>query len=134
MIISAAFFYVYEVFIFQVVRGVKGQKLAQGDKKILSGALHISGTIYHMIVIYGTLLSSDDISAKFFFIFSKFWFSWLLGGNRAKNSPKWQEIMSVAHHISGTIHHLIVIFGTQMQNDIARSFLIFFQNFSFSEC
>ena len=57
MIISPAFFfYVYEVFIFQVVKGVKGQKMAQGDKKILSGALHISGTIYHMIVIYGTLL------------------------------------------------------------------------------
>ena len=56
MIISPAFFYVYEVFIFQVVKGVKGQKMAQGDKKILSGALHISGTIYHVIVIYGTLL------------------------------------------------------------------------------
>ena len=86
-----------------------------------------------MIVIYGTL-SNDDIFAKFFFIFSKFWFSGLLGGNRAKNSPKWQEIMSVVLHISGTIHHMIVIFGTQMQNDIARSFFKFFQNFSFSGC
>ena len=45
-------------------------------KNIPSGALHISGTIYHMIVIYGTLMISSDI----FFTFSKFWFSGLLGG------------------------------------------------------
>ena len=32
------------------------QKMVQNDKKILSGALHISGTINHMIVIYGTLV------------------------------------------------------------------------------
>ena len=30
---------------------VKEQKTAKDDKKILSVALHISGTIYHMIVI-----------------------------------------------------------------------------------
>ena len=34
---------------------VKRQKMAQDDKNILSVALHISGTIYHMIAIYGTL-------------------------------------------------------------------------------
>ena len=30
--------------------------MAKDDKKILSGALHISGTIYLMIVIYGALV------------------------------------------------------------------------------
>ena len=50
------FFHFFEIFIFQTGRGVKGQKMTQDDKKVLSGALHISGTIYHMIVIYGTLL------------------------------------------------------------------------------
>ena len=49
-----------------------------------------------------------------FFIFSKFWFFWLLGGKRAKNGPKWKIITSVTHHISGTLHHLILIFGTHM--------------------
>ena len=34
--------------------GVKEQKLAQDDKKILSGALHISGIIHQMILIFGT--------------------------------------------------------------------------------
>ena len=43
------------------------------------------------------------ISSGFFFIFSKFWFF----------SPKWEiTITSVMHHISGTVHHLIIIFGT----------------------
>ena len=51
-----AFFHFFDIFIFQAGRGVKGQKMVQDGKKILSGALHISGTIYHMIVIYCTLV------------------------------------------------------------------------------
>ena len=35
------------------------------------------------------------VSMGIFLIFSKFWFSRLLGGKRAKNSPKWQKILSV---------------------------------------
>ena len=34
--------------------GVKGQKMAQNDKKNLSVLLHISKSIHHMIVICGT--------------------------------------------------------------------------------
>ena len=53
MIISlGVFFNFFKVLIFWVVRGVKGQKNSQNDKK-MSVMLHISGTI-HMIVIYGT--------------------------------------------------------------------------------
>ena len=48
------FFHFYEILIFWAVRGVKGQKMAQDEKKILFVALHILGTIYYMIVIYGT--------------------------------------------------------------------------------
>ena len=50
------FFHFLKVLIFWVASGVKGQKLAQTDKKILSFTFHISGTIYHMIIIYGTLV------------------------------------------------------------------------------
>ena len=53
MIMSSVFFYFFKIFIFWVVRGVKGWKMVQNDKKILSVALHITGTIHHMIVIYG---------------------------------------------------------------------------------
>ena len=52
--ISRPFFYCFEIFIFWAVRSVKGQKIAQDGKKILSVALHISGTIHHMIWINGT--------------------------------------------------------------------------------
>ena len=43
--------------------------MAQDDKKILSGALHISGTIYHIIVIYGALVKNYEISRCFFHFF-----------------------------------------------------------------
>ena len=51
---SRFFFY---IFIFWAVMGVKGQEMAQNaKKKKMSVALHISGTIYLMIVIYSRLL------------------------------------------------------------------------------
>ena len=49
------FFFIFDIFIFQGVRGVKGQKIAQDDQKIPSVVeLHISGTMHHMILINGT--------------------------------------------------------------------------------
>ena len=42
-----------KILIFWVHGGLKGQKMVQNDKKIMSVALHISGAIHHMIVIYG---------------------------------------------------------------------------------
>ena len=42
--------------------GVKG-------KKILSVSLRISGTVYHMIVIFGTHVQKDDISSNNFEFF-----------------------------------------------------------------
>ena len=44
----------FQNFDFLGVSGVKGQKMAQNDKKILSVMVHISRTIHHMIVICGT--------------------------------------------------------------------------------
>ena len=49
-----------------------------------------------------------------FFIFSKFWFFGLLAGKSAKNSPKGQNILSVALPIWGTIHHMTVIYICKM--------------------
>ena len=51
--ISPGFFFFFDIFVFWTVRGVKGQKMVKDGKKILSVALHISGTIHHMILIYG---------------------------------------------------------------------------------
>ena len=64
-------FFIFDIFIIWAGRGVKGQKMAQDDKKILSVALHISGTTHHMILIYGTHVKKDNMS-KFFLHFFQF--------------------------------------------------------------
>ena len=56
MMPPGAFFQFCEILIFWAVRGVKGQNMAKDDKKNLSVAVDISGTIYHMIVIYDALV------------------------------------------------------------------------------
>ena len=49
MISPGVFFFIFvDIFIFWAVRGVKGQKIAHDDKKNLSVAFVILGTIYHM--------------------------------------------------------------------------------------
>ena len=49
--ISRYFLHFFQILIFRVKSGVKGQKLAQNDKNCL---LHsISGIIHHMIMIFG---------------------------------------------------------------------------------
>ena len=73
---------------------------------IMSVVLHISGTIHRMIVIYGTqVLRNDNISRHFFspvfqnFDFLRCYEGGGKGGERAKNCPKWQQILSVTLHI-----------------------------------
>ena len=55
--------------------------------------------------------------SRCFFHFFKFSFFRFLGGKWVKNGPKWQNILSVTLHISETVHHMIVIYGTPVQND-----------------
>ena len=85
---------------------------------------HISRTVHYLILIFGTDVQNDDISTGTFFIFLKFWFLGLLWG-RVKNSPKWKvKITSV----TGTIKHMIMIFGIVLQNDdISSHFFHFFK-------
>ena len=54
MISPGFFFHFFKILIFWVVSGVKGEKNDPNDKKIMFVALHISGTIPHVTVIYGT--------------------------------------------------------------------------------
>ena len=51
--ISSCFFHFFKIFILWVLRGVKGQKTAEITKNFVRHTLYISGTIHHMIVIYG---------------------------------------------------------------------------------
>ena len=52
-IISPGFLYLFQIYIFGINSGVKGQKMAQSDKKLCLVVFHISGSIHHMIVIFG---------------------------------------------------------------------------------
>ena len=113
MIISQNVFFIFSKFWFFGLLGVKMAKHGPKWQKILSVALHISGTIHRVTVIYGTHLWNDNIW-RCFFILSKFVFLGPHGGEMAKNSPEWQKVLSVAFHISGTIHHMIVIYCVNM--------------------
>ena len=65
------------------------------------------------------------ISPGIFFIISKFWFFGLLGGWMGKKWPKMTK-KSVSLCISGTVHHMIEVFGTYVQNDDISSNLFHF--------
>ena len=53
IISSGIFFIFFKTLIFKIIRvEVKGQKMAQSDKKFCV-SLQISGTVHHMIVIFG---------------------------------------------------------------------------------
>ena len=54
MIIYPGGFFNVKILIFQVVKGLKGQKMTQNVENFCFFAPYISGTIYHMIFIYGT--------------------------------------------------------------------------------
>ena len=56
IICPGVFFHSFKTLILWVVSGEKGQKMAQNVKKIISVTLHMSGTIDHVIAIYGTLV------------------------------------------------------------------------------
>ena len=78
--------------------------------------MHLSHVIsqeqYRILSLFLVHLCKMIISPGRFLIFSNFWFFVLLVGKRAKSSPKWQKLLSVVLHVSGTIHYIIVIYGT----------------------
>ena len=113
MISPYVFLQFFKISIFGVVRGLKGQKMVQNDKKFCPSH-SISQKPYIIRLSFMVHLCKMIISPGAFFIFSSFWFFGLLGSVRAKNCPKWQNILSVALNISGTIHHMIVIYGTDV--------------------
>ena len=112
MMVSGCFFCFFKIMIFRVVNGVKGQKMAQNKKFCLSHSISQEPfIIWSSFVIHNCKLI---VSPGFFFIFFKFWFFLLLGGSKCKNGPKWQKTLSVVLYISGSIHHMIFIYGTHV--------------------
>ena len=109
---SFFFFFFSKILIFWVVRLVKGQKMVQNVKKSVCCTQYLKNHISYDHHLWYTSVKWWYLHACLLF-FSKFWFSKLLGGEMAKNGPKWQKIMSIVLNISG-IKHMIIICGIQV--------------------
>ena len=86
---------------------------------------HISVTVWHMIMIFGTLLSNGNICgcfSLFFFIL----FFWVVRGVKGQKITQNGKTLSVTVHISGIIHHMLVLYGTLEWNDISWHFFHLF--------
>ena len=93
--ISRLFLHFFKILVFGVNRRVKEQKMAQNDKKLcLSHSISQEAYItWSWFLIHMCRM----ISLTIFFIFSKFWFFWFLGG------VKWEKMThysSLSHSIS----------------------------------
>ena len=126
------FFSFFIMLILQVVRRVKGQNMAQNDKKLCLPCL-VSQEAYIIWSSFMLLMCKRIISPGFF---SNFFQILIFGGQkwakRAKSGPTWQKNMSVTLHISGNIHHMIVIFWyTCVKWRHLQMLSSFFQNFNF---
>ena len=105
------------------------------DKK-LSVVLHISGTIHHMILDNGTQLQNNDISWCFLHFFKILIFQVVRRVKGQKISKMTKNIQNdkkllVVPYVSGTIHHMIFIYGTSTcVKGYLQAFLRFFPNFN----
>ena len=98
--------------------------------KLISVGAYTSGTIYHMILIYGTHVSIKGHFFSFFFFFQNFdfWYHYGGGGKRAKNGKKLCLFHSVSQELQ---HHMIMIFGTNVKMMISPA-IFFIYLFQFS--
>ena len=129
------FFFNFKILIFWVVSGLKGQKMAQNDKNFCLLHLIFQETISFDLHLWYTYMYKSIISPGIFFIFFNILIFGIIrgkgSGKREKNGPKWQKILSVSLSISGTIRHMIVIFGTHVQNDEISRKIFHFSKFWF---
>ena len=114
MIISPGVFYFFKFLIFRVVKGVKGQKMVQNDKKFCP--MHSSSQEPYIIWLSFMLhISKMIISSGVFFIFFKSLIFWVVRGEKGqKKAQNNKKNLSVIPYISGTIYHMIFIYGTHV--------------------
>ena len=81
----------------------------------MSVALCISGTVPHMIVVFGTHVQNDNVSSIFFHFF-KILIFWVFRGTGVKGQKMthYYQFQSVTLYISRTVDHIIKIFCSQM--------------------
>ena len=115
MISPGGFFFIFLKFSMLRLLGQKGQKGKKWPKMTKkSGALYISGIIYYMIGCYDKLEKKVQMREKMVQMRKKYVCRAPYLRKRAQNSLKRQKILSVVLDISETIHHMIIICGTQV--------------------
>ena len=107
--ISPGFFF-FLILIFQVVRGIKGQKMVQNDKKFCLSRF-ISQEPYIIWLSCMVQMCKMIISPGAFFNF-RILVPSCQGTERAKNDAKWWQCLSVKPYISGTISYDVDLWHT----------------------
>ena len=98
-----------QILIFGVNIWATGEKMAQNDNK-----LYLSHSISQEAYIMWPwfLVCRCKIMTSPLSFFLNFDFLGCYGAKWQKNDPKWPKNLSFSLHISGTIPHMIVVFGT----------------------
>ena len=127
--ISEGFFHFSKFWFSGLLGGLKRKKWSKMTKKFC--LLHSISQEPYIWFSFMVHICKLIISPGAFFIFSTFLFSRLLEGKRAKNSPKWQKILSFVLSISEEpyIIWLFVVHKCKMM--ISPGIFSFFQNFDF---
>ena len=115
--ISRHFFHFFKILIFWVVRGVKGQKIAQNEKE----KLHLSDvvsqeqcSIWSCLIHLFKMMISAAIFFYYYYYFKILIFLVVKGVKGQKMVQDGPDILSIMLYISGTIHHMIVIYATHV--------------------
>ena len=133
--IFPGFFLHFQIFIFGINSGVKGQKMAQNYKKKIV-LYSISREAYIKWLWFLVHMCKMMISPDAFFIFLKFWFSWLLLGVGV-GGVKWQKMahddkkLCLSHSISQGMYVIWLCFLVHLCKMIYLAIFFHFSKFWF---
>ena len=113
MISPGVFFQFFKILIFRAVRGVKGQKSVQNDKKFWPSCF-ISQEPYIIWLSFLVHFCKMIISPDFFFIFSKFWFFWVVREVKGQKWSKMTKEICLLHSISQKPYIISLSFMVRM--------------------
>ena len=123
------FIYFFYIFIFWTV---KGQKMAQDDKKILQLMSQEPYIIWLSFMVHlCKLMISLGFFFFFFFFFSKFWFCGLFGRSKDKKLPKITKNFVLCTLYLRNYASFLDLWWTCVKAQYLHVFFTFFLNFNF---
>ena len=108
-----ASFIVLKFWFFWLLREYKGKKWPKMTKNSVSLTPYLRNCTSYDCGFWYTCVKSWYLLQFFFFIFSKFWFFWFLGGEgKGQKITHNYQFQSVTFYISITVDHIMKIVGT----------------------